>query len=94
MTGAIAARSAIFLSIASLLCCFMFVPLLISKVSNIQSFLETDSDEFRLLSNEIWANIQEAKGGAIHRPRPARQVAICRKESFICLPNHKIGEKF
>ena len=82
MSAYLAAHGAIALSILSLLSCFLFVPLLVGKISSIQTFLETDSDEFKILSNEIWANIQSAKGGAVYRPRKVRQAAICSCDAF------------
>ena len=90
MSGTIAAHSAIVLSILSLLCCFMFIPILVNKITSIQLYLENDSDEFRLLSNEIWDSIQDAKGGAVVRPRVARQ-ALCLCDTFNKCPVGKQG---
>jgi len=81
MAVRVAACAATVFSILTLMGCLIFVPLLWSKVSNIQAMVETDLDEFNLIAEDAWKEILMIKSGSASQDLPVkrqtRQAATC-----------------
>ena len=73
VSGYFAAYSAIGTSIVSLLACMVFVPAIYMKVSSVQSMLEVDGAEFRIMANEAWEGMMSARSEAPTAGRQKRQ---------------------
>ncbi len=67
------------ISILCILCVFLFVPILFTKIGGIRDQLRLDRDEFKILEQEIWDEVMNIRQKVNPRPRVARQAAVCRK---------------
>ncbi|VDP16262.1 unnamed protein product, partial [Soboliphyme baturini] len=54
----VAAAATVFLSVGTVLGCLFFVPMLLRKMDDIQKDVQIDMDEFNVLSNDVWHEIQ------------------------------------
>jgi hypothetical protein len=70
--GHLASHSAVGLSIISLLLCFGYIPIMWSRMANIQNKLRLGADEFKVLEDDAWMQLRQLRGDA-PRSRPARQ---------------------
>ncbi len=83
MSGHVAAYAATGLSILSILLCFLFVPILWTKMNSIESQLRLDMDEFKVLEDEVWQDWMQARrdNPDLSSRRMSRQApyGLCRK---------------
>ncbi len=86
MSARLAATAAIGISTVSVLSCFLFLPLLWSRMTSIQMELMVGMDEFKVIADDAWAGMMlkpVPKGNApkARKPRQATN-GVCRKFAF------------
>ncbi len=72
--GQLASHSAVGLSILSLLLCFGYIPVMWTRMAEIQTKLRLGADEFKVLEQDAWVQLRELRGDK-PRPRAERQAA-------------------
>jgi len=78
MSTSLVATASIVFSLGSLLGCLISVPAIYNRVSNIQASLQTNMDEFKVLTEDVWQEILITRDTVLPKGRRARQTGTCK----------------